>query len=166
MLNRKNFVMYLIIAGAIILAALALPDYLKLSEPKDAGQNYGETVKNWPVVPTGIDAATLETQSAIVSGVNISATPQISAKIWSFDIVLDTHSGSLDDDLLKTFYLEDDQGHKYYPAGWSGDVPGGHHRTGELKFNGTYPQPEIFKLTIRLSGGEKIFIWENKIELI
>lgn len=55
-----------------------------------------------------------------------------------FEIVIDTHSGSLDFDLAEISILEDDSGNRYLPLIWEGSPPGGHHRSGTLIF----PQSE------------------------
>ena len=68
----------------------------------------------------------------------VEVTPQnlaASAKSWDFKVALDTHSGELNDDLVKTTTLIDDKGGRHVPVKWEGAGPGGHHREGTLKFN-------------------------------
>ncbi|MEM2889411.1 MAG: hypothetical protein QXM52_02985 [Candidatus Bathyarchaeia archaeon] len=51
-----------------------------------------------------------------------------------FKLRFDTHSGDLNFDLTKVATLEDSNGTKYTPTGWSGSPPSGHHREGILAF--------------------------------
>lgn len=86
------------------------------------------------------------------------------AETWKFQVVFDTHSGSLDDDLLAVATIVDDKGNAYRPAAWEGAGPGGHHREGILKFAPISPLPQVLMLKIRNVGDitERIFTWEIK----
>ncbi|MDO8743322.1 MAG: hypothetical protein Q7J30_02085 [Candidatus Azambacteria bacterium] len=83
------------------------------------------------------------------------------AKIWKFAVVFDTHSGSLDEDPIKTTLLLNDKGNIYQPIAWEGSGPGGHHREGVLVFNAINPVPAYVELKIKDVGGiaERIFRW-------
>lgn len=99
--------------------------------------------------------------------VTIKATPielGKDAKTWKFQITLDTHSGSLDQDLTQLISLSDDKGNAYQPIAWEGPGPGGHHREGILKFAPMSPLPQLLTLKINAIGGipERIFTWEVK----
>jgi hypothetical protein len=85
------------------------------------------------------------------------------AASWTFEVVLDTHSVELDDDLAAQSVLIDGQGNEYRPISWEGDPPGGHHRKGVLKFT-TLSQADMIQLKIRGIGGvvERIFRWDGK----
>ena len=64
-------------------------------------------------------------------GVTVTVRPgrlRPRAKTWNFEIVLDTHSEELGDDLLKSAVLVDGEGRQYKPTRWDGAAPGGHHR--------------------------------------
>jgi len=78
-----------------------------------------------------------------------------------FEIVLDTHSGVLDADLIGVSELVDDQGEIYRPIAWEGDGPEGHHRKGVLKFKPILPKPKSIELKIKNVGGipERSFKW-------
>ncbi|MBI2052459.1 MAG: hypothetical protein HYT38_02145 [Candidatus Sungbacteria bacterium] len=82
-------------------------------------------------------------------------------KVWKFEIVLDTHSGSLNDDMLTVATLVDNKGNAYQPISWEGPDPGGHHREGMLIFNEISPIPEYVELKINNVGGisERSFRW-------
>ena len=66
-----------------------------------------------------------------------------------FTIVLDTHSADLSLDLATASQLDVD-GTAWAIEGWSGDGPGGHHRTGQLQF--TAKGPAQGTATLRISG--------------
>ena len=78
-----------------------------------------------------------------------------------FEIKIDTHSGSLDFDLAKISFLEDDNGNKYEPLEWQGPSPGGHHLEGVLIFPIINKEAKKIKLTIQDSV-LRIFEWDLK----
>ena len=51
----------------------------------------------------------------------------------TFDIKLDTHSGSLDYEMARISYIRDSKGNIIKPESWNGGI-GGHHFQGTLKF--------------------------------
>jgi len=67
----------------------------------------------------GIAAAqSLSTQSSGAAGVTVKATPRaLTGGAWEFEIVFDTHTQELNDDLVKTASLLAD-GKPLAPAGW------------------------------------------------
>ncbi len=85
-------------------------------------------------------------------------------KAWQFKIVLDTHTGSLNEDLLNNSVLIDDQGEKLKPKTWKGDPPGGHHREGLLTFESFSQAPKSVILILRSVGdvSERKFTWDSK----
>src|SRR3989338_4486646 len=72
-------------------------------------------------------------------------------KAWDFEVVLETHTKALNDDLAKSSVLIAD-GKQYLPLGWEGAPPGGHHRKGVLRFKAIVPPPAAVELQIRLAG--------------
>jgi hypothetical protein len=81
-----------------------------------------------------------------VTPVDLAAT----SSEWTFDIAMNTHSGSLDADLTKIAVLTDDIGNAYQSIKWNGDPIGGHHRSGLLSFKPITPLPK--SVTLKLSG--------------
>jgi len=73
------------------------------------------------------------------------------AKTWDVEVVLETHTKALNDDLAKSAVLIAD-GKQYTPSEWKGAPPGGHHRKGTLRFKAIVPRPAAVELQIRLSG--------------
>jgi hypothetical protein len=112
----------------------------------------------------GSAAEKLSTQSSSGSGVTVKTTPRaVSGGSWEFEVVFDTHSQDLSDDLMKTATLIAD-GRTHVPVGWKSDPPGGHHRKGVLRFNAISPAPKAIELRIARPGEPKprLFRWELK----
>lgn len=114
------------------------------------------------------DAATpLPARVSSEQGVTVTVKPGSfarDAKTWSFEIVLDTHSQDLSDDLVKAAVLVDGEGRQYTPTGWDGAAPGGHHREGVLRFDPVSPPPQAIELQIRRPGeaSPRVFRWQLK----
>lgn len=114
-----------------------------------------------------VAGADLQTRSASAAGVTVKVTPTKVARgapTWDFEIVLDTHSQDLSDDLVKNAVLVDAKGSKHAPLAWEGTGPGGHHRQGVLRFKALQPAPDSIELQIRRPGeaGPRSFRWTLK----
>lgn len=99
-------------------------------------------------------AAELAPQISNERGVKLTVTrPDIpsEAKTWDFQVVLETHTQDLSDDLAE-FSVLIAEGRQYLPLGWEGAPPGGHHRKGRLRFKAIVPQPQSLELQIRLKN--------------
>jgi len=93
--------------------------------------------------------------SVTVTPIDIS--PQ--SKEWKFNIVMDTHSIELDQDMMKVAVLIGDQSKEYKPINWEGPV-GGHHREGIITFNRIIPVPKSVELKISGVGDVmRSFTW-------
>ena len=95
--------------------------------------------------------AALESQTSSARGVTIKVTPKnlaAGAATLEFAVVLDTHSGSLSDDLARSALLVHGAGGRQEPLAWEGAPPGGHHREGVLRFKALVPQPQAIELRI------------------
>lgn len=119
------------------------------------------------VASAGVSAADLKQQSSSEWGVTVRAIPRDlspAAKVWEFDIVLETHSQELSDDLKTTATLVGDGGGKQVPTAWEGDPPGGHHRKGVLRFSPMKPPPQTIELVILRPGesAPRTFRWQTK----
>lgn len=96
--------------------------------------------------------------------VTVAATPKSLEEgltSWDFEIALNTHSEELSADLVAVSELIDNQGKSYKPTSWEGSPPGGHHRSGVLKFNPISSKPKSIELKIKGIGGipERSFRW-------
>jgi len=76
---------------------------------------------------------------------------QNEAKTWDFEVVLETHTKALGDDMAKSSVLIVN-GKQYMPLGWEGAPPGGHHRKGTLRFKAIAPPAAAVELQIHLAG--------------
>ena len=115
------------------------------------------------VAAAGASAAQgFPTLSAAGAGVTVKATARaLQGGSWEFDIVFDTHSQELGDDLMKSATLVAG-GRTHVPAGWKGDPPGGHHREGTLRFIDVKPGATTIELRIARPGEPKprSFHWQ------
>jgi hypothetical protein len=76
---------------------------------------------------TALAASALPTRTTSQAGVTVKATPRaLEGSVWEFDVVFDTHSQELKDDLEKTAVLSVAGGETLTPLKWQGDPPGGH----------------------------------------
>ncbi|MBS3105254.1 hypothetical protein J4234_03295 [Candidatus Woesearchaeota archaeon] len=78
-----------------------------------------------------------------------------------FDIEMNTHSVALDFDLIQISTLYDNLGNSYKPLHWEGSEPGGHHRSGTLKFPQVDSKATLIKLVITDSA-KREFSWNLK----
>ncbi|MCR4274696.1 MAG: hypothetical protein NUW02_01450 [Candidatus Campbellbacteria bacterium] len=113
------------------------------------------------VTPSAIH--TWETKIDEQAGVTVSVTPEINlvdSQEWKFDIIMDTHSVELDQNMTEVAVLVDDFGNEYGPTTWEGAPVGGHHRGGVLVFTPIVPYPQHLKLNIQGVGGvQRSFSW-------
>jgi len=114
-----------------------------------------------------VAASHLAPKTSSARSVTVKVTPQNvagDAKLWSFTVVLDTHSAELNDDLVKSSLLIDSTGGRFTPVAWDGAPPGGHHREGVLRFKPVSPQPQSIELQITRAGEDspRSFRWQLK----
>jgi hypothetical protein len=112
-----------------------------------------------------IAAPPLTTLSSTESAVTVKATPRnLQGDVWEFDVVFDTHSQELKDDLMKSAVLIPAGGSSIGPMEWKGAPPGGHHREGVLRFKAVQPTPTSLELRIDRAGESKprSFNWSLK----
>jgi hypothetical protein len=91
----------------------------------------------------------------------VEATPgTLSGETWEFQIVFDTHSQDLRDDVAKAASLFAD-GVASAPLEWRGDPPGGHHRKGVLRFKAPAGRPAAIELRLTRTGEAepRVFRW-------
>ena len=113
----------------------------------------------------GAAAPPLSTQTSSQSGVTVKVTPRpLAAGTWEFEVVFDTHSQELTDDLEKTAVLVSDARASHTPLKWQGDPPGGHHRKGVVQFKPVSPMPAAIELQIKRNGepAPRSFRWQLK----
>jgi len=93
--------------------------------------------------PTALPARNID-----AGEVSVKIQPrQLDARGAVFEVSLETHSGALDLDVASRARLV--VGSTTWPVtGWSGDGPGGHHRSGQLRFAPAGDARGTAKLTI------------------
>lgn len=96
--------------------------------------------------------------TVVVTPLNIS----FDSKEWTFDVVMNTHSVELGQDMKEITVLTDDSGKEYGAVRWEGPEPGGHHREGIVVFNAISPMPSHLELKIKNIGEipERSFKWD------
>lgn len=122
----------------IILLVVTLPLVLIVVNPTSPQTSVGETRPL--ILPTLTDDQGALTFS--VRPVDFSFDNEV-----TFEIKMDTHSGSLDLDLTRISYLDDGE-RIYSPISWEGSPTDGHHREGFLKFPRLPANSSYMKLTI------------------
>ena len=93
----------------------------------------------------------------------ITVTPiELSAQAqeWKFNVIMNTHSVELDQDMIKIATLVDDSGKKHKPLRWEGASAGGHHREGMLIFSSVTPAPRSVELKISIGNVIRSFAWQ------
>ncbi|MDH3321033.1 MAG: hypothetical protein OEO84_15290 [Betaproteobacteria bacterium] len=114
-----------------------------------------------------VNAVELGTRTNSEGGVTVSVKAKNvapGAAVWEFDVALNTHSQDLSDDLVKNSVLIDAKGARHEPLAWEGAPPGGHHRSGVLRFKGLVKLPGAVELQIRRPGepAPRSFRWDLK----
>ncbi len=113
--------------------------------------------------PAPAAASALETKSNSGGSVDVNVTPQALdvGQVVAFKIAMNTHSVDLSDDMIQIVILRDDKGEEYIPTVWDGAGPGGHHRSGVLKFAALARKPKSIDLVIKglAQVAERTFHW-------
>ena len=142
---------FLIVAGAVVSAVIV---FFTFDKKNVFNKN-----------TTSSDQTILSSQTNSEGLVTVRVTPKDllqSSPTWDFEIVLDTHSGNLDQDLTKIAVLIDDKGDRFSPAAWEGEPPQEHHRQEVLKFKPISPRPTSVELKISRIGDvdDRSFKWK------
>lgn len=128
-------------------------------EPQDEGDVISEekvappeAAPQWP--PQTNNEGNVE---IVITPKNLSST----ASSWDFEVEINTHSVELGYDMASISALYDEIGNEYRPISWEGAEPGGHHRSGVLRFNPISPRPKSITLMLRTIGGiaGRRFFW-------
>ena len=88
----------------------------------------------------------------------VQLTPGQPAK---FEVQMNTHSETLEEDMVAVSSLKDNAGRVYQATAWQGSGPGGHHREGVLEFPKLEDNTESITLIIRKVANvpERTFEW-------
>ena len=112
-------------------------------------------------------APALTARTSEAAGVRVVVTPKAlgpGVPVWEFEVVMDTHTKPLNENLAQVAVLVDEAGRRYAPIAWQGDPPGGHHRKGVLQFSAPAEMPKSLELQIKGVGGvdARTFRWALK----
>ena len=112
-------------------------------------------------------AGQLAPRQSVADGVTVVVTPMVVApgeRVWQFRVALNTHSRDLSEDLMQVAVLADGRGGQSRALAWDGDKPGGHHRSGILKFRAPSPMPDSVEVRIARPGevAPRVFSWRLK----
>lgn len=115
-----------------------------------------------PAVVSTETGPSYETQKNTGGEVEVSVTPVTLKPGFppSFDIAFETHSVDLVFDVKQIAMLTDEKNTTYTPV-WQGSPPGGHHRSGTLRFTPDLPKPGTVTLTLSSIAGisARTFTW-------
>lgn len=153
---KKDFIIIIIsIVGIIAIIVFGSRFY--------AGNNSSDSYKDDGDTDTALFDDGLDAQINNEGEVIIAVTP-VDQINWSFEVVMNTHSVELSEDLTQVSVLVDENGNEHKPVEWRGDPLGGHHRAGTLIFGKIAPAPKSVTLIIRQISGiaERKFEWVLK----
>ncbi len=137
-MDKEKYALYGIFTAALILAFYIIFSLVYTGgNPNSAGKNNFKAV------------------ASSQNNVEFQVTPLSASE---FRIAVNTHSVSLDFDLAGISELYDSFGNAYKPLKWEGSAPGGHHRSGTLKFPQISANSESIRLVIN-DGAEREFYW-------
>jgi hypothetical protein len=93
--------------------------------------------------------------------VDVRPVQLVAGKAAKFEVRINTHSVSLNQDLVAVCTIKDNQGREYQPMNWQGSPPGGHHRQGVLEFPTLDGNPTSITFVIRdiAEVPERTFRW-------
>ena len=142
----------------LVLVLAFIGGFLLFYKPKQVSS---PTTDNSPASSTLGQWETKTDEQANVTVTVIPSDLSVDSKEWKFDVVMDTHSVELDQDMTKIAILIDEQGKEYKAINWEGPS-GGHHREGVLVFEAINPMPSHLELKIKNIGGvpERSFKWD------
>jgi len=116
------------------------------------------------IIGSAVYALAYERQSNSEKGVRVDVLPVelVEGRNVRFEVRLNTHSVTLNQDLTAISSLKDNKGNTFQATGWDGSPPGGHHRSGTLSFPTLAQGTETVTLIIRGVGkdSERIFSWQ------
>ena len=142
-------VLALVLVGAFIVFYNSKP----VPSPAQSSLSTEETQAKW-------ESKTDDQGSVTVTVTPVAIDLSSQTTEWKFDIVLNTHSVELNQDLTEVATIVDDAGKEYKPLRWEGAEAGGHHREGMLVFAPINPYPRYLKLIIKSVGDvERLFSW-------
>lgn len=160
-MNRKN-IFHLLLLGLIGSVLAACTTFSPTPTP--ASPTLPPTTTAIASQSTAQSSPGFERKTSSGGSVDVGVTPLLLniGESIVFEIAMNTHSVDLRDDMTKITFLRDDAGKEYTPIAWEGSAPGGHHRTGKLKFEPLANKPKYVELVIKGLANipERVFHWD------
>ncbi|MFQ5611867.1 MAG: lipoprotein [Anaerolineae bacterium] len=115
--------------------------------------------------PARSNGPAFTTQSNGERAVSVDVTPLNLASggdTLEFEVAFNTHSVDLSFDPAAISVLRDGQGREYPAIAWEGSGPGGHHRSGVLRFQVPDRASDFVEVVIHDVAGvpERVFHWD------
>jgi len=149
-LNIRRARNYVAILSLIIILVLTWTSWIGQENASPPNITEAEKVFRLP-------AKTIEQKGLVISVVPL---PFFLSQEIKFKIDFDTHAGSLEFDVVKATFLQDDFGNTYKPSAWDGSPAGGHHREGNLSFPPLSGEPNSIRLIMKdVYGADWVFEW-------
>ena len=113
----------------------------------------------------GVTPVIFDTQSNSENAVEVEVTPlnlPQGGDSVDFEVAFNTHSVDLDFDPTAISVIRDDAGREYPALAWEGAGPGGHHRSGVLRFKVPDYPTDFVEVVIHDVAGvpERVFLWK------
>ena len=127
----------------------------------------GPTENQAEVVQAQANAPVFTTQSNNEKAVGVDITPlnlPQGGPSLDFEVAFNTHSVDLAFDPAALSVLRDDAGREYPAIAWEGAGPGGHHRSGVLRFKVPDYATDFIEVVMHDVAGvpERVFHWHLK----
>jgi hypothetical protein len=150
-----------------LLTACGTTDSSRVSQP-EVRQDVSapaNSVQAAPAEPAQPAAPTFATQSNKEKAVAVDITPlnlDTGETTLEFEVSFNTHSVDLSFDPAAISILRDSTGREYPAVAWEGSGPGGHHRSGVLRFQMPEAKSDSVELVIQGIAGvpERVFHWD------
>jgi hypothetical protein len=154
---KKTYLLLIILILILFIAIVSIKRVNQKTQKVVTG-NAQNTLKNQTV------ESNYQVKEDSQGEVSVKVTPlSLSAKKEIvFEVVLNTHSIPLEQDLKTAAVLKDESGKEYEPVSWSGGT-GGHHLLGELIFSAISKDSKSITLIIKdIAGLDRTFSWDIK----
>jgi hypothetical protein len=167
-MKQSIFIIILVIIAGLTAACGAGIEQPALAQGADEGVNplVLDTQSNSEnAIEADVTPLTFDTQSNNENAVEVEVTPlnlSQGGTSLDFEVAFSTHSVDLAFDPAAISFLRDDAGREYPALTWEGPGPGGHHRSGVLRFKVPDYTTDFVEVIIHDVAGvpERVFLWK------
>jgi hypothetical protein len=155
----------LIVAGLLVACGAAGSSPVTQPEVPQNDSAPASAAQAAPAEPNQPAAPGFATQSNGERAVSVDVTPinlGTGSATLDFEVAFNTHSVNLSFDPAAISVLRDSAGREYPAVAWEGSGPGGHHRSGVLRFPPPEQATKFIEVVIRGVAGvpERVFHWD------